>query len=1479
MAYRLVGNKFVNTNDPQFQMYNALGRDAGATSGDDNFFTKRWKSIDNAVGTTGAAITAGLDSAIENQNIENRLNKWKNSINDIYKKYGYENEDAYYNAKDAAEAETFGKYGYDADNYWDKHAELYSPSGDNADALKALEDERNSVISKMSQEDADKIRRFDSIQNELINQSNANRQEAKEASDNWRDYRENSDVGKRINQDRGKFLGSAINTLSTAADVMLPGAGVAFNAVQGGVEGIADELEQNGLQNFDWGRAGQNALIGGITGGVVGGLNKGLSNSLAKNGGNLFKGGNRFTNFLNNAGSKTALGRGAATLATGASRGAISGAVGGATGAGLSSALNGVEFGQGIQNALQGAVQGAQQGAMAGGVMAGANMALNATPGAGKAMQKINQAGADWENSGDTFSERWKNARSQDTWGNRFLNNRVEDAKAVRQGFKNVGEGIKVLANETPLANIGMSIKDVNDNRIPLDESMRRINNVRNGESGAETIGKLPTDYMQGETASDINYADRVLKHISEGGINHEITPQELAYSTNNYSNSKIMEFMSDSGKNHLDIVKPIGGDNSLVIGLEKQPNGNLLVTDFKQKTDSNYIRNLQKNKNATVLYDTTSSAFPATTSSAEPASFGVMDRGDNSIIQQSKQNVNRTAQLEQSLRDLDAEGVPFTSPRYQALYEEYKKASSYTPGTNNSLKEGDTFVKNGEVFTVEKGHGRNPKLLAGVSQDRRVLTTLPFNQQFEEPLDGSWNMYEDFVSSPKVYKHLADSIEAQYAENPRAKIGDTIIEPDRLISEYADRLSPEEYKQFDVQSAEDALYRELNRLEEAKGFGTTVPSQKNTPETEVYRTLTGEASNKQWDTLAQESGFDSYNDAVKQFKQANPNMEATAENVTDFMDATLENGKKTFTQAKSSKTIKNERAIQEEIIDQFNPVREPTVRSTKPRETFYNLYNDLGLSDADQIRQAVHYAEPGELVPTIIREAAGQAGVVDITDAKGLIDNLKLNKRQNYTKTLNVVEDIIDSTDSTISGGKSGVDALQLQRALEQAASDALGSNGTYHIGSNLVDATTAQNLRRVANAIGNSLDEAVAKKNGVAYALNKYAPEIQEMRNSQPNNLKWQAYIDNEIAGATSVKQLRSAIKDLTRASMYIADGDNRIGTTGSRMTRGAAIPTTKAGIANRLINDTYEKAESTPMARKARLARAQRNIDKENASANANANSSANAANTNNININLANNQSNTSTGLFDALKNRIGNRESKTPTPISDMQAANTDYNPATQVYNAIGRTEGATNAEQARTSNYIANAVQNANTLEDLATPAYSTNATSVYNSIYGNPSSTNGDYWTSVLSNAMDMARAAGDANAFAQLYSMYQDATSKQSSTTETKLTDKQRQANAAARALADFEAAEPNFAYDVSDIPVIGGIANLGGNEYTSKAEALALQIGYMLSGATVNKEEAKNIGMAYVPQPRDSEAVRKSKLAQLRGIISDYQQTYAD
>lgn len=386
----------------QTRLYNMMNR--SNASGDDNFFQKRAKSIENALGTTAAAAISGIDVGIEDRENADRGKRFDQSMKDIYKNAGFNNADDYYNAKEAAERDAFNKIGFDIDSYWNQRADA-DIAGDK-NKIAELDNSYKAAKANLTGEDAANIARFDEVQNSLKNQSTANANEQREAQRNWEDYRKNSYIGEKTNQDRGKFAGSAINTLSTAFDVMAPGAGVLANSVQGGIEGIADELEQNGLENFNWERAGQNALTGATVGAVTGGLNKGISNQLAKNGGNLFKGGNAITRGLNNLGSSTTAGRIGSTLATGAARGAVSGAVGGATGAGLSAALNGQDV---LGSAIQGAQQGFGQGALAGGIMAGANMAANATPGVGNVMRQLNEAGDNWKNSGDTFNERLTN--------------------------------------------------------------------------------------------------------------------------------------------------------------------------------------------------------------------------------------------------------------------------------------------------------------------------------------------------------------------------------------------------------------------------------------------------------------------------------------------------------------------------------------------------------------------------------------------------------------------------------------------------------------------------------------------------------------------------------------------------------------------------------------------------------------------------------------------------------------------------------------------------------------------------------------------------------------------------------------------------------------------------------------------------------------------------------------------------------------
>jgi hypothetical protein len=123
------------------------------------------------------------------------------------------------------------------------------------------------------------------------------------------------------------------------------------------------------------------------------------------------------------------------------------------------------------------------------------------------------------------------------------------------------------------------------------------------------------------------------------------------------------------------------------------------------------------------------------------------------------------------------------------------------------------------------------------------------------------------------------------------------------------------------------------------------------------------------------------------------------------------------------------------------------------------------------------------------------------------------------------------------------------------------------------------------------------------------------------------------------------------------------------------------------------------------------------------------------------------------------------------------------------------------------------------------------------------------------------------------------QSTNTSESSTTGKKLTATQQRANAAMNSLEKISNMEPDLGYNLSGIPVIGNIATLGGNDYQAEATSLAQQIGYMVSGANIKKEEAEAIGKAYVPQPFDSESTRRNKLQRAYEVIQQYQNGYVE
>ena len=389
---------------------NAIGRYAGESFSQPkqggNLFTNaltgfgdnlknRARAAGNAISTTIAAPISFANDVAQNRTTDYLRMDSKNRMNAVAKKYGYNTYQDIWDARDAAEA-----------------------AGD-----------------------TETLNKIDNVINpELQAQAASNAKEMDANAAKYEDYRNNDFLASRINQDQGKFAGDALTTLSTAADIaaMTTGLpmGVLANATQGGVEGVANELSANGFENFDWGRAGQNALIGAASGAATAGLSSGLNSLAARNGGAILKQGGAIKNVANKA------------LNSSIGRGALSGTVGGAVGGGLGAALNNQDVGAGI---LQGASQGAVSGAVGGGIMGAANKiggkAISAIDKKfGTNLGEISQTGKRWQESGDNFNERLTNT--------------------LNSGDSAVGNWINGRQSKTlgRLGTIGNSVQDASDN-------------------------------------------------------------------------------------------------------------------------------------------------------------------------------------------------------------------------------------------------------------------------------------------------------------------------------------------------------------------------------------------------------------------------------------------------------------------------------------------------------------------------------------------------------------------------------------------------------------------------------------------------------------------------------------------------------------------------------------------------------------------------------------------------------------------------------------------------------------------------------------------------------------------------------------------------------------------------------------------------------------------------------------------------------
>jgi hypothetical protein len=293
-----------------------------------------------------------------------------------------------------------------------------------------------------------------------------------------------------------------------------------------------------------------------------------------------------------------------------------------------------------------------------------------------------------------------------------------------------------------------------------------------------------------------------------------------------------------------------------------------------------------------------------------------------------------------------------------------------------------------------------------------------------------------------------------------------------------------------------------------------------------------------------------------------------------------------------------------------------------------------------------------------------------------------------------------------------------------------------------------------------------------------------------------------------------------------------------------------------------------------------------------------------------------------GIVNSVADRLnangGDVAQKVETPISTNRATtnnaniiDTSYNPSTKMYEAIGRTEGLNNGEQARTANYLAEAVQNVNqnqtannTLESLATPTNNMSSNSVYTTMYGQPSTAmsgtaadsyfqpTGDYWTDILGIAMTNSIKDGDYNTFGALYSMYQDASSKLekskgkdysditnwNSADRTKLLSAQNAMGQIDQLESAYNQATGGSGGNVLQGNLRSLAANISGgnldpsaNNYNKLAESVGMGIVKNLINLGVTEADAKRY-LEYLPALTDTKEQAQQKLETLRNIYQN-------
>lgn len=544
-------------------------------------------------------------------------------------------------------------------------------------------------------------------------------------------------------------------------------------------------------------------------------------------------------------------------------------------------------------------------------------------------------------------------------------------------------------------------------------------------------------------------------------------------------------------------------------------------------------------------------------------------------------------------------------------------------------------------------------------------------------------------------------------------------------------------------------------------------------------------------------------------------------------------------------------------LLDQYGTIDKPMARSANALENVQRVADAGFVKPADVENIINNITGANGKVTKLTQKLVSNAKPVDTSsDISKIIDEQIALNGLSGTSDEKAIRASIDAQlnrlpsrrEGSITGLDQPEDVFDTIKALEKRSAELKGKSGNNYRLTTPERGDKAKVLDSITEVLKDRLY-------GGANIEGVLTPEVaSELKGLAPKNEKWANYVDNTIMKSGDVGELRSTVAPFVNMGKVIDNQYMNYGTYGQRVGDAANEGRRIAGMISKtpVLGKLLGDIASSNVADRVRAKAYNYMADQVDARSN-----SINSSTT-------TSKQPKTPDNKITNLSSLLLGRE-VIPQTALNMIGRGVGNDSVYKVQNAM-RANSNDNM-----SDYNQDLVEN------------NINHASQRSRIYNSPITEQ----LTKIGDAMQLALNAGDAASYSKLAGLYGDMMNIHKTQQAmfnpqakvTKLTDSQKKANVAMDLLNNLEGQQANVGSAVADVPILGGLMNIGGNEYKSSAEALESALGYLQSGAQISEKERESIRRAYIPQWGESEAVKKRKLAAARQVIQNFARANAE